>query len=212
MERRDIHPESWVWETEAGRRWLTRLVVATLSTFGLKRGVGVDTMSEFFVRLRLERQGGCSPAALRGVMHALEAALLETAGAWEKDAGTGDEVREIIGAVDETFLEQMRLVLMDRRTGYLLLEKVAEDRTYTTWKAVVAEQLTGLGTGVRYLVSDRAQALIQLADKGMVARRMARHQRRAFAAAFPDLFEPVLCPIEGLPRPRQRKHHVALSP
>lgn len=30
MERRDVHPESWVWETEAGRRWWTRLVVATL--------------------------------------------------------------------------------------------------------------------------------------------------------------------------------------
>ena len=36
-----------MWETEAGRQWLTRLVVATLYTFGLKRGVGVDTMSGF---------------------------------------------------------------------------------------------------------------------------------------------------------------------
>ncbi len=40
MERRDVHPESWLWETEEGRRWLTRLVVATLYTFGLKRGRG----------------------------------------------------------------------------------------------------------------------------------------------------------------------------
>jgi len=30
MERRHRHPESWLWETEEGRRWLTRLVVATL--------------------------------------------------------------------------------------------------------------------------------------------------------------------------------------
>ena len=28
MERRDRHPESWFWETEDGRRWLMRLVVA----------------------------------------------------------------------------------------------------------------------------------------------------------------------------------------
>ena len=40
MERRDVHPESWLWETAEGRRWLTRLVVATLYTFGLKRGGG----------------------------------------------------------------------------------------------------------------------------------------------------------------------------
>ena len=63
MERRGRHPESWWWETEEGRRWLTRLVVATLSTFGLKRGVGLDTLSEFFARLRLEAQVGCSPSA-----------------------------------------------------------------------------------------------------------------------------------------------------
>jgi len=135
MERRDIHPESWLWETAEGRQWLTRLVVATLYTFGLQRGVGVDTMSAFFARLRLERQVGCSPSALRGVLHVLEATLLETAGAWEKDACAETESREIIGAVDETFLEQMMLVLMDLRTGYLLLEDVAEDRTYATWKA-----------------------------------------------------------------------------
>ena len=167
MERRGVHPESWVWETEEGRRWLTRLVVATLYTFGLKRGVGMDTMSEFFTRLRLERQMGCSPSALRGLMEALEAALLETAGTWEKDACAGDEVREIIGAVDETFLEQMMLVFMDLCTGYLLLEAVAEDRTYATWKAVVDERLLALRASVRYLVSDRAKALIQLAEQGL---------------------------------------------
>jgi hypothetical protein len=166
MERRNVHPESWLWETEDGRQWLTRLVVATLYTFGLKRGVGLETMSEFFTRLHLEVQVGCSPSALRSVMQALEAALLETAEAWEKDACTGDEVREIIGAVDETFLERLMLVCIDLPTGYLLLEEVAEDRTYTTWKALVDERLKGLGAGVRYLVSDRAKALIQLAEQG----------------------------------------------
>src|SRR3989475_4022295 len=167
MERRDGHPESWLWETEAGRQWLTRLVVATLYTFGLKRGVGMDTMSEFFVRLHLETQVGCSPSALRGVMQTLEAALLETAAAWEQDGRAHGEVREIIGAVDETFLEHMMLVFMDLSTGYLLLEEVAEDRTYPTWQALVDERLKALGTYVLYLVSDRAKALIQLAEQGL---------------------------------------------
>ncbi len=167
MERRGRHPESWLWETEDGRRWLTRLVVATLYLFGRKRGVGIDTMSEFFARLRLETQVGCSPSALRGVMQALEAALLETAGAWEKEGRADGEGREIIGAVDETFLEQMILVFMDLKTGYLLLEEVAEDRTYTTWKALVDKRLKALGTGVLSLVSDRAKALIQLAEQGL---------------------------------------------
>jgi len=165
--RRGVHPESWLWETADGRQWLTRLVVAALYTFGLKRGVGLDTISEFFARLHLDRQVGCSPSALRGVMSALEAALRETVGAWEKDACAGDEVREIIGAVDETFLERMMLVCMDLRTGSLLWEEVAEDRTYATWKALVEARLTALGAGVRYVVSDRARAFIQLAEQGL---------------------------------------------
>ena len=95
----------------------------------------------FFARLRLETQMGCSPSALRGVMQVVETTLIETAGAWEKEGCTDGEGREIIGAVDETFLEQMILVFMDLKTGYLLREEVAEDRTYTTWKALVDERL-----------------------------------------------------------------------
>ena len=167
MESRGIHAASWWWETEEGRRWLTRLIVATLSTCGLKRGVGMDTMRELFTRLRLERQVGCSPSAFHGVMQALEAALLETAGRWEQDGRAAGERRESIGAVEETFLARMLLVFMDLRTGSLRLEAVAEDRTYATWKAWVDERLQALGTGVRSLVSDRAKAFIQRADQGL---------------------------------------------
>ena len=56
MHRRNQHPESWFWETEAGRRWLIRLVVAVLYHFGLKRGVGAETMRAFFACLHLEQQ------------------------------------------------------------------------------------------------------------------------------------------------------------
>ena len=145
MERRSGLPEAGLWETEAGRQWLTRLVVATLYTFGLKRGVGMDTMSEFFVRLRLQHHVGCSPTALRGVMQALEKTIVETAQAWEQEGTTPDEGREIIAAVDETFLEHMLLVCMDLPSGYLLVEEVAAERTYATWKAVMDERLKAPG-------------------------------------------------------------------
>ena len=46
VDRRDRYPESSLWETEPGRAWLIRLVVATLFVFGLKRGVGAETLSE----------------------------------------------------------------------------------------------------------------------------------------------------------------------
>ena len=167
MERRDGHPESWLWETEAGRQWLTRLVVATLYTFGLKRGVGMDTMHEFFARLHLATQVGCSPSALRRVMQTLEAAILETAATWEKDGVAMGAGQEIIGAVDETFLERMVLILLDLTTGYVVLEETADDRSYATWHTLVDQRLEALRARVRYVVSDRAKALIQLAEKGL---------------------------------------------
>lgn len=167
MARRNHHPESWFWETEEGRGWLIRLVVAVLYLFGLKRGVGMETISEFFARLRLERHVGCSPSALRGVMDALEHVIVATAAAWEQEGSEGGEMRPIIGAVDETFLQRMMLVLMDLVSGYLLIEEVADDRTYATWCARVKIRLEVLGTGVLYLVSDRAKALIKLAETGL---------------------------------------------
>ena len=167
MARRDRHPESWLWETAEGRNWLIRLVVATLFMFGLKRGVGAETISEFFGRLHLEAHVGCSPSALRSVMHTLEHVILETAAAWEQEGIAHGEIRPIIGAVDETFLQRMMLVFMDLASGYLLMEEVAVDRTYDTWDGLVKARLKTLGVGVSYLVSDRAKALIKLAETGL---------------------------------------------
>jgi len=167
MERRDRHPESWLWETAEGHQWLRRLVAATLYTFGLKRGVGAESIGEFLVRLRLERHVGCSPRALRSFMAVLEDAIVETTQAWEDEGIAAGERRAIIGAVDETFLERMMLVFMDLVSGYLLFEEVAPDRTYATWYTRVKARLDVLGTEVLYVVSDRAQALIKLAETGL---------------------------------------------
>jgi hypothetical protein len=167
INRRDRYPESSLWETEAGRTWLIRLVVATLFVFGLKRGVGAETLSEFFGHLRLEAHVGCSPSALRNVMHNLERIILETAATWEKEGIAHGEIRPVIGAVDETFLQRLMLVFMDLATGYLLLEEVATDRSFATWFDRTNDRLKTFGTEVLYLVSDRAKALIKLAHTGL---------------------------------------------
>src|SRR5215468_2757992 len=167
IKRRDGSPEASLWETEAGRHWLIRLVVATLFVFGLKRGVGAETLSEFFGRLHLEAHVGCSPSALHSVMHTLERIILDTTAAWEQEGIAHGEIRPIIGAVDETFLQRMMLVFMDLASGYLLMEQVAVDRTYDTWYGCINKRLKTFGIGVSSLVSDRAKALIKLAETGL---------------------------------------------
>jgi IclR helix-turn-helix domain len=167
MARRHQHPESWFWETEDGRRWLIRLVVAVLYTFGLKRGVGAETMSAFFACLHLERHVGCSPSTLRVMMEQLEALILETTEVWQREGIAQGQIGPIVGTVDETFLARMMLVFMDLVSGYVLLEEVANDRTDETGYERVTTRLDPLKTQVLYLVSDRAKALIKLAETGL---------------------------------------------
>jgi hypothetical protein len=167
MDRRDRYPASSFFDTPEGRTWLIRLVVATLFEFGLKRGVGAETRSEFCRRLHLEEQGGGSPSALRTVMHLLERFILDIADAWEKEGIAHGEIRPVSGAVDETFLPRMMLVFMDLATGYLLMEEVVEDRSFDTWYDRANERLSTFGTSVLYMVSDRAKALIKLAHTGL---------------------------------------------
>jgi len=166
MARRERYPESSFWESEAGHAWLIRLVVATLFVFGLKRGVGAETLSEFFSHLRLDGHIGCSPSALRSVMRTLEHHVLETTSVWEQEGVGHGEIRPVIGAVDETFLQRMVLVFMELATGYILMEEPASDRSFETWFERANARLKRLGVEVSYLVSDRAKALIKLADQG----------------------------------------------
>jgi hypothetical protein len=167
IDRRDRSPESSWWETEAGRAWLIRLIVATLCVVGLQRGVGAETLSELFGRLRLEAHVGCAPSALRRVMHTLERLILETTTAWEQAGIAHGERRPVIGAVDATFLQRMMLVCMDVASGSVFMEEVAMDRRFDTWYGRANERLSTCGTEVLSLVSDRAKALVTLAQTGL---------------------------------------------
>jgi hypothetical protein len=129
-------------------------------------------------------------------MPALAAALLETAAAWEQDGRTSGAGREIMGAVDAPFLERMILVCMDLATGYRLLEEVAEDRTSAPWHAWVDERLKALGTHVLSLGSDRAKALLQLAEQGLAWLRMP--------AVFPVVHDIIKSDSLALGRPLSR--------
>jgi len=50
------------WEHPSGYQWLHRLVWAVVYVFGVKRGIGNETLSEFFHILHLEGRIGVSNA------------------------------------------------------------------------------------------------------------------------------------------------------
>lgn len=166
IERRNQYPESPLWEMPSGHQWLQRLVWAVVYVFGVKHGIGNDTLSEFFQLLRLERHIGVSPSALQGVRVKLERQILSYHQEQQKQLQQVPTKVEVCAGADETFFEQMVLVLLDLSSGYIFVEAQAKDRGYQTWQGMV-QQALGSAVEVKYLVSDRAKALVKLALEGL---------------------------------------------
>lgn len=169
IDKRAKHPESHLWETEAGQEWLRLLVIATIYTFGLKGNQGAERMSEFFELIRLAEHIGISPSSLRNLRRKMEKAIIEfqhMQEAQQREAGT--ESCEIVASGDETwFNNDIVLVLMDLVSGYLIVEEEAEDRSYETWNAKAQARLKELGLSVKHFISDRGKALVKLATAGL---------------------------------------------
>ena len=100
---------------------------ATLYNFGLKSGVGADALSQFFKLIRIDTHVGVSPSALRTQLQRMEALLPQ----FQENCEQGVEKQpiKITAGLDETFFgDFIILVLMDLRSGYLLLEEITDIR------------------------------------------------------------------------------------
>ncbi len=162
--RRNQYPESWVWETEVGYRWLLRFVCATIYMFGIRGGMGVRALSEFFHLVRVDTHLGVSPNSLNRIVARIEEIMVAYQAHHEQPR---KGLAEVIAGADETFFEQIILVVVELSSGYILLEESAEDRTFPTWNERAVHALQRLGLQVRYMVSDTAKALTKLALDGL---------------------------------------------
>jgi hypothetical protein len=164
--RRNQHPESSMWESQAGADWLKLLVLASIFIVCFNRGVGCESLSEFFRLLRLEKHVGVSVDSLRTIRRQMEEQVLEYQRLQQAQLGQQAKPErgiEICASVDETFFEQVVLVMLDLPSGFILVEQLSEDYRYNTWQKHVQQALSQLGLKVRYCVSDRAKALVKLA-------------------------------------------------
>ena len=53
--RRNQYPESLWWETQTGSQWLRVMVLGVVYYFGVKHGVGAESLSEFFTAIHIQR-------------------------------------------------------------------------------------------------------------------------------------------------------------
>ena len=166
IEKRDLYPESFFWETSEGQQFLSRLIVATIFVFGIMCGVGAGRISFFFKLLRLTMHVGISPTSIRKLRTRMEEIIIEYQSVQEKHHQSGKPIKVSVGA-DEIFFDDMILVFMDLASGYIFFEEEARNRSYETWMEKVQKTIDELGISIKYVVSDRAKALIKLALKGI---------------------------------------------
>lgn len=113
--------------------------------------------------LRIDTHVGVSESAVRTQLGKMEVLLSQFQDDCEKSVKK--QTRKIVAGLDETFFgEFIVLVLIDLRSGYLLLEDITEDRCFDTWYAKNSPRLESLGIEVNHVISDRAKALIKMAQ------------------------------------------------
>jgi Family of unknown function (DUF6399) len=171
LTQRNQYPESSLWESEAGQVWLKRLVVGVVYFFGLKQGIGADSLSEFLRVMHLHTHVGVSASALRNLERQLSERISEYAVQQAKELKAEQsqqkEPRDICVAADETFFDLPLLVLLELASGFIFTEVSSPQRDYATWKSKLQSWWDPQQWRCHFFVSDGALALLKLATDGM---------------------------------------------
>lgn len=166
IQGRQQYAESYFWETEEGAQWLRLLVFGVIYWFGIKGGIGSDSLSSFFHQLRLEQQIGCSASALRELEVQFKEAILAYEQAQSESCHAEQRIGICVGG-DETFYGLPILVAIELASGFIFSEAECENRSYEAWWEQIRGWFTPEQWDCRYLVSDGAKALVKLAFSGL---------------------------------------------
>ncbi|MEH2457603.1 helix-turn-helix domain-containing protein [Nostoc sp.] len=166
IKQRQKYDESHLWETQEGGDWLRLLVFAVIYCFGIKGGIGSESLSTFFRLLHLEERIGCSASALRELEVQVKEQIIAY-GEAQAQANHGSQPIGICVGADETFYGLPILVAMELASGFIFSEIECENRTYQTWWEQVSQWFSQEQWECRALLSDGAKALIKLALNGL---------------------------------------------
>ena len=140
--------------------------------FGIKQGIGAESLSEFFQAIRLSRHVACSATALRSLKQKMKKTIVAygTAQAEHCQPSQGQGIG--VGG-DETFFDLPILVMVELSSGYILTEVKSDNRTYNSWVEQIQSWWIQGGWHCHFMVSDGAKALIKLALEGLDCVRVA---------------------------------------
>ena len=119
--RRRQSPESDWWETTLGYQCLLRLVYGVIYVFGIKQGVGAETLSEFVQAVHLDSYVASSPSALRALKQDVIQLIIDYGEVQSKHCQPSQGQGIVLGG-DEIFFGLPVLVLIELASGYIFVE------------------------------------------------------------------------------------------
>lgn len=178
--------------TQEGRRWLLRFLVALVSTFVIRCGLGVRPLRDFMISVGISRFMAHSPRTLQRFSLALSERIVRWGRATTANLGSKMRETAMLLVLDEHWHGGMHLVAYDALTGYIVLQIHSHSRSAKAWGAALDDALTGLRVRVLQTVGDDARGLSSCSIAGA----------RVFHGA--DLFHPLYAISRGFGPPIAR--------
>lgn len=162
-------------ESPAGLDLLHRIQVALQLTITLVGGGGIRQVCTFLELSGLSCHIASSYGGQQQANAQLEELMVEYGRQQRERLRKGMPIRKITVCEDETFHPRTCLVGLEPVSGFILLERYADDRAAATWDSALAEATQNLPVEVIQVASDQAKGI-------------HRHVANLGAQASPDLF------------------------
>lgn len=154
--------------TEEGIALGVRLMYAALYTFNKKGACGLEQIAEFLSLSGLDRFSACSKTALYAMSQSMDDCILQFGQEERQRLAPTMPHRKITVAQDETFFQgEMVLVAICAISGFIFVERKAEERTQEAWDNVMREATADLNITIVQSTSDEAPGLVAHAKNGL---------------------------------------------
>jgi hypothetical protein len=166
----DAHPAVVAFfESEVGLRFLQRIVLAAQVVITLSSSGGIRQVCSFLDLSGLGPFVASSYGTQQEAITALEHEIGCFAEAEQARLGAQMAPKPITVVQDETFHPQPCLVAIEPVSGYIPLERYADNREADTWTKAMSEATRGLRVTIVQSTSDECGALVKHAEQGLSA-------------------------------------------
>ena len=125
-------PGASFFESSEGQKWILRMLVACILIFGIMAGVGAERITLFFTLIYISSFAAVSSSSVHKFENHIDDLIQNHKNIHDEQVGAKANELTITPGGDETFFDKlMLLVLMDLNSGFIFVEKPADDRKFS---------------------------------------------------------------------------------